>query len=113
MVQNPRNRENKMTIRYYCDYCETEITDKNCQQKEFIGEMKRNGKILIVKLKQPVPHGDNCTEVCKFCMLDAISTLDTRPMHMKVDRALGKDITINDSEVPDEIPGEVVEEVEE
>jgi len=71
-------------IKHYCDACGTKITKENKQPDKFIGKkIYPDGAIkreLIVCLSEVYPCGDKVVSFCKYCLIDAINTMDDRPV---------------------------------
>jgi len=73
-------------IKYYCDICGDEITETNKPPSKFIAELESKVVILgiiskeklVVQLIQNDQRGDIDACVCKYCMIDAINTMDDR-----------------------------------
>ena len=78
-------------IRYYCDFCNDEITDKNkasggpihCSDR-LGASMHCNDKVLKVEIITSVDGIANSGLACRHCILDALNQLDIRPKMVAV-----------------------------
>jgi hypothetical protein len=75
-----------MGIKYFCDFCAAEITDKNraeggpIHSSDRLGaSMKRGAHILKVEILTNMDGTANSGIACRHCIIDAINQLDTRP----------------------------------
>jgi hypothetical protein len=74
-----------MSIRYFCDGCGQEITDKNACHgghilKDRLGAtLERNGRKLKVEVLIETNGTSNTGDWCKYCVLFALNQLDDRP----------------------------------
>lgn len=71
-------------IKTYCDYCEREIDDSNkVGEIDHLHRLSTTLEKGALKLKIQVVTGSNTSwnsgDFCKYCVLDALYTLDDRP----------------------------------
>ena len=72
-------------IRRYCDCCKHEMVTVLGMREGINGlgrlsaKIERNGVSLGVEVIQSTNGASNSGDVCKYCILDALSTLDDRP----------------------------------
>lgn len=76
-----------MAVKYFCDFCESEITDDNRAEGGPIHSSSRlgasmrarNGRVIKVEIITSMDGVTNDGIACRFCILDALGKLDTRP----------------------------------
>ncbi len=72
-------------IKYFCDFCEKEITKENSPEGGFnnvrrVGTtLNKNGLNLKVEIITSRNGTANDGQFCKHCILDALYKLDDRP----------------------------------
>jgi hypothetical protein len=83
-------------IKYFCDMCESEITNKNrAKGGESVTDrlgttLRRKGNSLHVEVMTGDGEGNaNGGLFCKYCILDALQALDDRPR--EAPHAVGKE----------------------
>lgn len=70
-------------IKYYCDRCEQELTDRNRLPHNDIGRLQShfklsNGKVMRAEIITGTDSTANLGHYCKYCIIDCINTLDDR-----------------------------------
>lgn len=69
-------------IKFYCDICECEITDENKVDNRLSGKMdsrKKKANEICFEITTGLNNIWNSGHFCKYCVIDAIRTLDDRP----------------------------------
>jgi hypothetical protein len=73
--------------KYFCDFCGAEITDRNradggqihCSSRLGTTMSTRTGHFLRVEVITSMDGVSNGGLACRFCIIDALISLDTRP----------------------------------
>lgn len=65
-------------IRYFCDCCDKEITERN-PLRRLTAKLKRGNSELQVEVIEAKDGTSNAGHFCRYCVLDALLSLDDRP----------------------------------
>lgn len=75
--------------KHFCDFCGDEITDTNkasggpIHSSDRLGaSMRRNGHVIKVEIMTSMDGVANQGIACRYCIIDALNQLDTRPRAM-------------------------------
>jgi len=73
-------------IKHFCDVCSGELTDKNSipGEREITGkyEDKKSGNTVNFKVTIGLNDAWKKGDICKYCVLMAIASLDDRPKEL-------------------------------
>lgn len=72
--------------KYFCDFCESEITPTNTPNNRGTNEGRlsaklesKNGNVLRVEVLTGQEPGWNNVIACRYCIIDALNTVYDRP----------------------------------
>ena len=65
-----------MSIKYFCDQCDVEITDQNTCGGRLTS---RWNKLQFEVMVGPTQGAWNAGNWCKYCIIDAVQSCDDRP----------------------------------
>lgn len=70
-------------IRYFCDCCGEEIADGDTKDRNplhrLTAKLKRGNSELQVEVIETKDNVSNAGQFCRYCVLDALASLDDRP----------------------------------
>lgn len=80
-----------MSAKYFCDFCDAELTDANrCSgatdgirlggERQARGSMQTRISVEVMTARNGVW---NSGDFCKYCVIDAVNSLDDRPRSAK------------------------------
>lgn len=68
-----------MSTKHFCDECGIELTDKNDSSSDTVGgRLSGKGKVLVFEIMTGTGGVSNAGDFCKYCVLDAVKTIDDR-----------------------------------
>jgi hypothetical protein len=66
-------------IKHFCDCCAVEITRTNSEPLVYNAPSKANANVTLgVSVNSATVNNTPSTDVCKYCLLDALKSLDDR-----------------------------------